>query len=853
MPSFVPTTSPTRIVSMRYVSACFASNADVFPLQAAMFQDTDVNGSQYPFAAFVWNEFKAELGDDFPNTDRPVRQPYLCRFDAVHIECFNKSLEFRGRNSQIPFVGVIVSNVYYYANGLGVRVVDDRAEPISRPLFRVVGINEEEPYFDKTTYFIKRTNTVQLRCADLTFFSQTGCVAPDGTPINCIQTATLTPGEMPAMAASASRYLTCISENALGILLIALADDLTPFAYNWVAGADVVPRNGFVFVPQSNPEGTRVISQSLTNNDVLGDFGACFAISSQENISFGEANGTRVFCSSNLGYGLFEIVLPVEMGYCNDRWNAIDTIDGTGRSMTCERFFPKCPECRTVGSKPLLSHIADSDITNRNDGLNCRQTLFSVPKIVDGTLPTNTSIAPTAIPMPAPVSAPTPSPSGLPVPEPTPSRSDSPVYAPSSIPTPFPSANPSSWLTPEPSGVPVSAPTSSPSGAPVLAPTLSPSDSCPGMRIVLDFEGLTAGQQLSELSENKGITVITPGASLGSKTVTVEADSETIDVIYNAATVFDADCEPYVDCSGKDNDLSYPEQGNIVIINENTKEKPDDSRKGGTLVFDFRGLSSQPIIVESMLVLDTESADLTEEIELYIGGVLQQPKIDAPVAGENGQLELVVDRLADEFVFVTRESFALDDIRLCIPFIPTSVPTFTPSDVPVSAPTLLPSGFPVAPTSSPLQCSHPEVTGFFLIDTRTNEIVEELVDGATICLNRYDYDQFNIKAEVCGPTESVKFELLKQGRRKKYQVYWRLERFEPYALFSNSFTMHGPLYYPVDVNDCSLDDLVVASVPPSVHGSVFFCHRMARLNCVAYLTARIMVTTRRSERSLKST
>lgn len=227
-----------------------------------------------------------------------------------------------------------------------------------------------------------------------------------------------------SVVSAASTFLTCIAQDAVGIILIALDDSQTPFAYNWVEGVDVRTSDGQIVPPVASPDDVNMAERQLLEDDaLLGPFGGCYALAGDLQMQL----SPRTFCSSNEGSGLFEIRLPIEMGYCESSWATIDlqNDDGTVRAVSCKRFAPICPECAQTSNKPLLAYVADSDVTNRNDGLNCDQTLFdpppfTVPSLAPSSVPTSTpSVSPTLNPTSVPTQAPFPIPTPAPSPEPT--------------------------------------------------------------------------------------------------------------------------------------------------------------------------------------------------------------------------------------------------------------------------------------------------------------------------------------------------------------------------------------------------------------------------------------------------
>ncbi len=82
--------------------------------------------------------------------------------------------------------------------------------------------------------------------------------------------------------------------------------------------------------------------------------------------------------------------------------------------------------------------------------------------------------------------------------------------------------------------------------------------------------------------------------------------------------LFNSDCSE-ASCSGQDDDLASPGQGNILIISEdNDFSDPDDSRFGGTILIDF----DQPIVSLTTLVVDVDDNDAGNNFAAgYLGGV----------------------------------------------------------------------------------------------------------------------------------------------------------------------------------------------------------------------------------------
>lgn len=372
---------------------------------AAMFFD---GGDDYPLAAFLFNE-RLPFSDEI----------FLCRFDAVSIECFDEKLQSRGA-SFIPFSGTILGNVYFYGNGIGTIDATDSGFA-SRPLFLVREITADEPIFDQNEFFVLRP-TVDFQCADVIGFFQNACVG------NCVQTTTL--GSQSSVVDDAVAFLTCITQDAVGLLLIGLDNSLTPFSYLWIEGVDLTtfaspfqfPNELTQFEPrvvQNTVEPIEVFLSATNSVGFLGPFGACYGLSPGINETSGLQDSERVFCSSNAGGGLFEIDLPLEVGYCENRWNVINVNgDGLGNPEPCERFEggANCDDilgdCDNFGdfngvpSKPRITFIAESAVTNRNDGLNCQDTIQNIVEVFPTGAPTLTP-APSLTPAPTITFAPT--------------------------------------------------------------------------------------------------------------------------------------------------------------------------------------------------------------------------------------------------------------------------------------------------------------------------------------------------------------------------------------------------------------------------------------------------------------
>lgn len=365
---------------------------------AGMYFDTDANRSNFPLAAFLFNEPEVQVEGELST------EIFLCRYDVFRVECFNFTLFRFGRFSNLPFAGFVFNTSYFYGNGVGHSDENvSTGDYTPRPLFTVRNVNEEYPDRDETEYYIQYAENRAMRCADLTGLNQDDCVdATTGETTDCIVANRLRTGSVSTAVSAARGFLTCVANSAIGIILISLDGTLTPYAYLFIQGVDlaILDDNNQVteettFPPVTNDARTRVIpNRNLSTSivtpkgDVLGQFGACYSVEQPRNITGGRSMGRRVYCSSNNGHGLWEIATQggLEVGYCNDYWNDILNEPITNANIpTCRRFCStQCPECcdddnnNQIGAKPQLIYIVESAQTFRNDGLNCHDTTQSV-------------------------------------------------------------------------------------------------------------------------------------------------------------------------------------------------------------------------------------------------------------------------------------------------------------------------------------------------------------------------------------------------------------------------------------------------------------------------------------------
>jgi uncharacterized repeat protein (TIGR01451 family) len=145
----------------------------------------------------------------------------------------------------------------------------------------------------------------------------------------------------------------------------------------------------------------------------------------------------------------------------------------------------------------------------------------------------------------------------------------------------------------------------------------------------VDFEGLDEGAIVTELSCGAGIDC--PGGDIVGS-VTVRAHNPAIDSgNTNTAMIFNADCVQFVDCTGGDDDLSYPGHGKGMIVSDDLDQSdPDDQDNTGSFMeFDFSGFGAGAVTIHSIDVGDIEE----REIGAFVQGS------DGPCIGEESGTE----------------------------------------------------------------------------------------------------------------------------------------------------------------------------------------------------------------------
>jgi hypothetical protein len=169
---------------------------------------------------------------------------------------------------------------------------------------------------------------------------------------------------------------------------------------------------------------------------------------------------------------------------------------------------------------------------------------------------------------------------------------------------------------------------------------------------IVDFEGLAEGAIVSALSCGAGIAC-SGGDTAGS--VVVRAHNPAIDSgNTNTAMIFNSDCVAFVDCTGDDDDLSFPGHGNTLIVSEDLDQSdPDDQTNTGSFMeFDFSGFGPGEVTVHSIDTGDIE--------EREIGAFVQAS--DGPCPGVESASEDILIPLTGDNVIET-VSFELTGVK----------------------------------------------------------------------------------------------------------------------------------------------------------------------------------------------
>ena len=185
---------------------------------------------------------------------------------------------------------------------------------------------------------------------------------------------------------------------------------------------------------------------------------------------------------------------------------------------------------------------------------------------------------------------------------------------------------------------------------------------------VIDFEGLAEGTIVTSVSSASGIS----GDVVSGSVSVFGSNPDFGGGATNTAMIFDGTCSG--GCSGEDDDLEFPVQGNILIVSEDLVIiDPDDARGGGRLDLDFAnpGFGPGTVFVNSLVVMDVESDEAAGTIELFAGGPtgVLVTSVNVPVTGNNGKATVPIGDVGDFLRVNFIGSGAIDDIDVDIEVI----------------------------------------------------------------------------------------------------------------------------------------------------------------------------------------
>ena len=189
---------------------------------------------------------------------------------------------------------------------------------------------------------------------------------------------------------------------------------------------------------------------------------------------------------------------------------------------------------------------------------------------------------------------------------------------------------------------------------------------------VIHFDQLPAGQQVSNVSLDQGISGFSTGAlplsALGASGVRVQAQRLDRDGDSNRAMIYNAECAGTAEsCSGNDgDDLFQPGEGNLLIVSQdNNGDDPNDNHDGGSIEFDFSEFGPGAVTVTSLEIIDVSHDGAAAY--LYADGELIE-EIPIP-RGDTGELNVLeINTPGVDLMRVTVEdSFALNDLFFTTP------------------------------------------------------------------------------------------------------------------------------------------------------------------------------------------
>lgn len=187
----------------------------------------------------------------------------------------------------------------------------------------------------------------------------------------------------------------------------------------------------------------------------------------------------------------------------------------------------------------------------------------------------------------------------------------------------------------------------------------------------VDFSGLPVGQRVSQVALGQGISGSSVASALlginGANTIRISGQRADRSGDGNRAMTFDGECGGNPEgCSGNDDDLYEPGQGNLLIVSQdNNADDPNDNHDGGHIDFDFSDFGPGAVTVTSLEVFDVSHNGAA--VYLYADGeLIEAISIARGGTGERATVE--VDTSGVELMRVTVEdSFAVDNLAFEVP------------------------------------------------------------------------------------------------------------------------------------------------------------------------------------------
>ncbi|MEN0064252.1 MAG: hypothetical protein AAGA48_19025 [Myxococcota bacterium] len=187
------------------------------------------------------------------------------------------------------------------------------------------------------------------------------------------------------------------------------------------------------------------------------------------------------------------------------------------------------------------------------------------------------------------------------------------------------------------------------------------SSSAAANEIVIDFEGIAPD---TRVDANASPLVIS--TSQGN----VEIDAPDTNTAVNPLNIFDADCGggDASNCTGNDPDLFAPQQGNVLIVQDETNaSQPDDEDAAATFFFDFSHLACEEIEVLGFVSIDATGTSYSTDPSA-LPGMFTDANLGNLEDGYVGTFTGVIPLPYDIFQLRIDDSGAIDDIKInCIP------------------------------------------------------------------------------------------------------------------------------------------------------------------------------------------